>query len=140
MEKSYSSRCNITQQLDDLFFDIQLYYKYTAGYKLFLVDLKFSICDHLRNKVESKVMELVWPTLNKYLTVAGRQMRCPVMGEFLIKKLPFNGDFVQNIFLPVGDYMLNVTFLTSSMEFIWNGKFFVNIPAGKTIEDDRMGR
>lgn len=47
------------------------------------------------------------------------------------------------MFIPVGEYMVNVTATdatTEKEEFIWNAQFYIDIPAGKTIEDDRMGR
>lgn len=44
------------------------------------------------------------------------------------------------MFLPVDNYMLNITVFANENEKIWNGKFYFLIPEGKTIEDDRMGR
>lgn len=127
--------------MDDIFYRVQLYYKYRSGFKLFLVDVNTNICDYIREKSVSKIFDLIWPTLKQYITTSpGQDLRCPFIGKFSLNKWPANGGIVNNMFIPAGDYLLNNTFLTSSMEYIWNGKFFFNVPEGRTIEDDRMGR
>lgn len=139
MKKSFTAKCNLTQPLDDVTSHTQLYYKYRNGYQLFLVDIYLKACDYLRNKAGSKLMDIVWPTISQYLKT-DQNFTCPFVGRFDIVNMPVTGSFLNNMFVPVGDYMGNVTMTTSTNELIWNGKFYFNIPAGKTIEDDRMGR
>lgn len=141
MEKSFTSSCNITQKLDNILGYTQLYHKFRSGYKIFLIDVNINLCDYMKKKTESKIIDLVLPTLRKYLKFSpGQVLGCPFIGRFDINRLPINGALFNNMFIPVGDYMVNLTASTSSHEVIWNGKFFFNIPEGKTVEDDRMGR
>lgn len=120
---------------------VQLFYKYRTGYKLFLINVDIDACDYVRNKFVSKAMDLVWPTVKKHITTdPGQDFTCPFIGRVDFTNVPLNGALVNNTFVPVGDYMLNITSVTRSNEYIWNGRFYVNIPEGKTIKDDQMGR
>lgn len=79
------------------------------------------------------------PAIRPYLMI-GQEFLCPFIGQFDIVEMPITGEFVNNMFVPTGDYMINVTFNTNTTDLIWNGRFYFTIPEGKTIEDDRMGR
>lgn len=97
------------------------------------------MCDYLKNTTGSKIFDIVLPTMRKYLTIdPDKDLSCPFVGRFDIRNFPINGALLLNMFVPVGDYMVNLTSFTNN-EYIWNGRFFFNIPEGKTIEDDRMG-
>lgn len=115
-----------------------MYYKFRSGFKLFLVDVNINLCEYLNNKTSSKIIDIVFPTLKLYTKIE-QQWKCPFFGQFDINKLPLTGALLNNMFVPVGDYMLNLTATTASKELIWNGKFYFTIPEGTTIEDDRMG-
>lgn len=140
-DKSFTGVGIITEKLDNIHVHMQLYYKYRSGYKPFLVDMTTNLCEYLRKREMSKIFDIFLPIAKKYVkTGPGQELTCPYIGPISIVELPLNGSFVNTIFFPVGDYLVNVTYLTSSMEYIYNGKFYVTIPEGKTIEDDRMGR
>lgn len=98
-----------------------------------------NLCDYINSKAGSIFLDIVLPKVRNYITTTNG-LRCPFTGRFDIKKLPLTGNLFDNRFLPVGDYMANLTLTTSAKELLWNGKIYFNIPAGKTIEDDRMGR
>ncbi len=123
----------------------QLYYRYRKGYEIFLIDVNVNLCDYLNKKASQKLIDIVLPHMQKHLVFnTGRNLSCPFIGQFEIVKFPLSGSIFKMLFLPVGDYMVNLTVSFGSIEsldkFIWNGKVFFNVPAGKTIEDDRMGR
>lgn len=117
----------------------QLYYRFRNGYQIFLIDRIISICDYLNHKAESKIIDIVLPTLKKYVT-SPKNWTCPFQGRFDFEKLPINGALLNNMFLPTGSYMVNITAFVNENVELWNGKFYFIIPEGKTIEDDRMGR
>lgn len=98
-----------------------------------------SICDFLTNKTQSKIIDIVLPTMKHYFT-SPSNWTCPYQGRFDIAKLPLNGALLNNMFLPVGNYMVNLTVFAYENELVWSGKFYFIIPEGKTIEVDRMGR
>lgn len=125
--------------MDNVRTHTQLFYKFRNGFQSFLVDIHLNACDYLRNKATSKLFDIVLPTIKEYL-FTDQNFTCPFGGRFDIVNMPVTGDFLNNMFVPVGDYMANVTVNTNENELIWNGKFYFTIPAGKTIEDDRMGR
>lgn len=137
MQKSVTFYSKVIKRLDNVDLHVQLYY--TNGFQLFLIDLHTNVCDYANNNAASKFMDLFEPKIRKYL-ITDQKLVCPFIGRYHIVDLPANGDFLNNMFFPVGDYMINVTVNTNSNEFVVNVKLFVNIPAGKTIEDDRMGR
>lgn len=139
MEKSMTFHCKAIKLVDNIDLHVQLYYKYRNGFQMFLIDLHVNACDYLSKNTTSKIMETFWPKITKYL-ITDQEMVCPFIGRFDVVNLPVNGGFLNNMFLPVGDYMLNLTINTNSKEFLSNVKLFINIPAGKSIEDDRMGR
>lgn len=139
MQKSFTAFCNLTKSLDDVRTHTQLFYKYRNGYQLFLIDLRLHICEYLTNKTSSRLLDVVMPTISQYLVI-DQNFTCPFIGRFDVVNMPILGSFFNNMFVPVGDYMANVTFNTNKTELIWNGQFYFTIPAGKTIEDDRMGR
>lgn len=56
--------------MDDILGYTQLYHKFRTGYKIFLVDLRINICDNFRRKVGSKIIDMVLPTLRKYVTTS----------------------------------------------------------------------
>lgn len=82
---------------------------------------------------------MVLPTFKKYFS-SDQNLTCPYYGRFDIDKLPITGAIFNNMFLPVGNYMANVSVATNEKELVWEGRFYFVIPEGKTIEDDRMGR
>lgn len=57
--------------------------------------------------------------------------------------LPLTGDLFANNFIPVGQYVINITISTEINEkeekLIWTGKFYIEIPAGRSVDDDGMG-
>lgn len=141
MDKSFTSYCNITKKMDDVLGYSQLYHRFRSGYKLFLIDTNINLCDYMKNKTTSKIIDLVLPKLLPYWSGdVGQKLDCPFFGRMYIVNMPLNGAIFNNMFIPVGDYMLNLTATTSKGELIWNGRFYFTIPEGKTIEDDRMGR
>lgn len=131
--------CLITKPLDRIFGRTQLFHRFRSGYQIFLVDRQINACDYLKNKAVSKIIDIVLPKFQDYL-VSNETLGCPYQGRFDIDMLPLNGALMNNMFLPVGNYYVNLTVYTNETEFVWNGKFYFIIPEGKTIEDDRMGR
>lgn len=146
VQKSITSICFIKKRIDNAIGYAQLYHKFRSGYKLFLIDTNINLCDYVNNKIGSKIIDFVYPSILKHITTP-RRLRCPYYGQLNVENLPINGELFNNMFLPVGEYMVNLTATakivenkTEKEEFVWNGKFYFIIPAGKTIEDDRMGR
>lgn len=118
--------------MDDVIGYTQLYYKFRSGYKLFLVDVNINVCDYITNKTHSKIIELVLPTLRNYLKLdVGQFLECPFIGRLDVINFPLTSGLFNNMFIPVGDYMVNLTATTNEKEMIWNGKFYFNIPEGK---------
>lgn len=140
MQKSFSSRCFISKPLESILGHSQLFYKFRSGYQLFLVDRQVNACDYLLKKASSPIIDILLPTFKKYLT-SNVSLACPYQGRFDITGLPLSGGLFNNMFIPVGEYYLNLTvYANKNKDFIWNGKFFFVVPDGKTIEDTRMGR
>lgn len=139
MQKSYTSKCFFTKPIDRIFAHTQLYHRFRSGYQIFLIDRLINICDYFHNNAGSKIIDIAFPTLTKYIT-SPLPFKCPYYGHFDVVGLPLTGPLMNNLFLPVGNYMLNLTVFHNETELIWNGKYYFIIPEGKTIEDDRMGR
>lgn len=139
MQKSFTAPCLITKPLDNIFGHTQLYHRFRSGYQVFLVDRIISVCDYLSNKTKSPIIDIALPSMLPYFT-SPTNWTCPFQGRLDVAALPLNGALLNNMFLPVGNYMLNITVFANENEKIWNGKFYFLIPEGKTIEDDRMGR
>lgn len=131
--------CFITKPIDRILGHTQLYHRFRSGYQIFLIDRIINVCEYLRHKTISKIIDLVLPKLKDYIT-SNVTLSCPYYGRFDLEKLPLVGGTFDNMFLPVGNYFLNLTVFGNEKDFIWNGKFYFIIPEGKTIEDDRMGR
>lgn len=137
LQKSVTINSFVTKVIETVTGHVQLYYKFRNGYKLFLVNVKTDMCDYTSGKAPSKLMDYIMPAVNKYSV---RNLTCPYSGWIRIKELPINGAIFDYVFLPVGNYMLNLTLFTAGNHYMWNSKFYFIIPEGKTIEDDRMGR
>lgn len=60
------------------------------------------------------------------------------MESFVIENMPIDMSIVDNLYIPIGNYMLNIT-LSMQNELIVSGEFYFTLPDGKTIDDDRMG-
>lgn len=137
LQKSFTINSFVTKEIRNVIGHVQLYYKFRSGYKMFLVDIKTDMCAYVSGKVQSKLMDYIMPVVNKY---SFRKLVCPYSGWIRVKDMPVNGSIFDYVFLPVGNYLLNLTLLTTGDEYMWNAKFFFIIPDGKTIEDTRMGR
>lgn len=125
--------------MDDVVGYTKLYYKFRNGYQLFLIDINVNVCDYIKKKIGSKLIDIVLPKIRQYL-VLGQELTCPYKGQLDVKNLPLNGGLLENMFAPAWSYMVDLTANTSTNELIWNAKVYFVIPEGKTIEDDRMGR
>lgn len=85
-------------------------------------------------------MDIVLPTFQNYVA-DNVTFNCPYHGRFDIDGLPLNGGaLLNNMFVPVGNYYVNLTVFANERDFVWKGQFYFIIPEGKTIEDDHMGR
>lgn len=115
-----------------------MYYRYRAGYKKFLIDLNIDVCAYHKNETDSAVMNLIRDTFVKFSTNVLQP--CPIKGNLSIKALPLTAALVNNLFVPAGEYKLVIdTKVNKNKEFGINLAFYVKVPAGRTIEDDRMG-
>lgn len=139
LTKSLSVKCFFTPTIKDAIGAIQLYYKYRNGYQLFLIDRQINLCDYFNKKIKSLIIDMVWPHFQQYF-LTDQNFTCPFYGRLDINNMPLTPQLFNNMFVPAGSYMANTSALTANNEIIWNGKFYFNIPEGKTIEDDRMGR
>lgn len=140
LTKSISAFAYIKKPLDDVNFNLKLFYKFRTGYKMFLADTTINLCDYLKNITGSKVLDILLPKFLPYLTSPTGTLSCPLYGGHNVTKMPISGETFNNMFIPVGDYMLNMSTTTAKNELIWNVNFYFTIPEGKTAEDDRMGR
>lgn len=137
LQKKFAIKSFVTKVIDNVVGHVQLYYRFRTGYKFFLVDIKTDMCAYMNGEVQSKLMDFIMPVVNKHTL---RNFTCPYSGIISVKDMPLNGAMFDYVFLPVGNYLLNVTLLTTGNVYMWNAKFYFIIPEGKTIEDDRMGR
>lgn len=115
---------------------VTLYYRYRAGYKKFLIDVNADFCAYHDNKMGSGVLDLIREQFKEYSTDLWHP--CPyVPGNLSISDLPLTASLVNNLFVPAGDYKLIVDTRIGE-ERIMIMIFFV-VPAGRTLEDDKMG-
>lgn len=136
LKKAFTLKFNIIKPNTSLKIRYQLFYRYRNGFQKFLVDITDDYCDYMTGgNLKSKVLDLLKPGIEKYCNVI---LTCPYIGPFSIEKLPVDGEMFGNPFLPAGDYYLNIS--TFNTQLMFSGQFYFNIPAGKTIEDDSMGR
>lgn len=85
------------------------------------------------------VRDMVLPKIKSYF-VFGQELICPFKGQFGIKYSMVNCGLLNNLFVLVGSYVVDITENLSKNELIGNVKIYFVIPEGKTIGDDRMGR
>lgn len=135
LQKSLTISAFAIKTINELTGRLQLFYKYRLGYKQFLIDVTSNVCDYIDGKAGSKVMDFIMPVVQKYV---GRKFTCPYSGTFNVKNMPLNWEIFDNVFLPTGSFMMNIT-LTVGSSFLWNCKIYFNVPEVKTAEDDRMG-
>lgn len=63
---------------------------------------------------------------------------CPVAANYHLTDLPIDGRLLPGIFLPSGEYYCTVE-LRSNETKVVSVKAYFEVPAGKNLEDDRMG-
>lgn len=132
--------CLISKRIDLAVAHTQLYYRFRSGYQLFLIDRMVDLCGYINNKTTSKIIDMVLPTFKRYFT-SNVTLACPYQGRFDLVRLPLTGGLLNNMFIPVGSYYVNITvFANKKKDLFWSGQFYFIIPEGTTIEDDRMGR
>ncbi|KAJ6633327.1 Sphingosine kinase 2 [Pseudolycoriella hygida] len=140
LKKSLTVSSYVIKPVTDIIGYCQLYYRFRAGYKLFLINLDINLCDYFNKKAPSKILDIVMPVVNKHLR-RNRPVTCPEsVGRLEFKNIPVNSELFKFVFLPTGHYMLNLTGTTKEGDLLWNGKFYFDVPDGKTIDADRMGR
>ena len=135
MQKSLTAISVAVKTLENVIARFKLYYKFTSGYKPLLIDVTTNACDFTSGKVKSKMMDYVMPALIRY---SNTNFKCPFFGPVIVKNMPINMGIFDYVFIPAGNYMLNIT-LTVKDELVWRGKFYFILPEGKTADDDRMG-
>lgn len=118
LQKSYTSFCFVRKAVDNIIAYVQLY----NGEKLFWVDIHINLCEYIKNKVGIRILDIAFPKLKEYAT-SDQDLTCPYYGR-LNFHFPLTGALFENNFLPVGNYMANVTLTTSTKELIWNNKFY----------------
>lgn len=137
--KQLTWTCNLIKRADDLNTRVTLYYRYRSGYKQFLVDVNIDHCEYHRNHIGSAVLELVHENFKNYTTNIWRP--CPFLpGNLSVINLPLTSSLVNNLFVPAGDYKLVIDARVddAKLSFLLITLFF-NVPAGRTLEDDKMG-
>lgn len=122
---------------------LQVYHRYRLGYNLFLLDMHVNLCDWLNGTVNSKLLDIAMPILKNYLYTPQSNISCPYGGRFAILSLPLTSDLFANNFLPTGQYIVNFTMTTKMFKIeklLWYVKVYFEVPQGKTIEDEGLGR
>lgn len=129
----------MTKQIDIVNQQVTLYYRYRAGYKVFLIDINIDLCSYYTKQLDSALMNLIREEVKKYSTNMIRP--CPfTVGNLSVTNLPLTSSLLNNMFVPAGDYKLVITTkLNKEQVLAASITFYVNVPAGRTIEDDRMG-
>lgn len=136
--KQLTWTCNLIKQVDVLNIRVTLYYRYRSGYKQFLIDVNVDHCAYHGSHIGSAVLELIHENFKNYTTNVWHP--CPFLpGNLSVNNLPLTPSLVKNLFLPAGDYklVLNASGV-EELPLVWLA-LFINIPAGRTLEDDRMG-
>lgn len=84
-------------------------------------------------------MDLIHEKFKEYTT--NLWSPCPFMPSNLsVINLPLTASLVKNIFVPAGDYKLVIdTLIDKEMRSISLLTIYINVPAGRILEDDRMG-
>lgn len=140
MQKVLNLRMDMPKTVDNMTARIQLLYKFRNGYVPLLIDVTTSVCDYLngkREEVHTKVLGFILDAMQPYVN---RSPACPYVGRFDITDMPVNMAVLNYVFLPAGNYILNLTVSDGIKDdYIWNGKIYFILPEGKTAEDDRMG-
>lgn len=137
--KQLTWTCDLAKKVDVLMAQITLYYRYRSGYKQFLIDVNIDHCAYHRNVLGSATLDLVQDIFKNYTTNIWQS--CPLLpGNVSVNNLPLIASLVQNIFVPAGDYKLTVNSrVNKEKTSILLLSIFLNIPAGRTLEDDKMG-
>lgn len=63
---------------------------------------------------------------------------CPIPANYSFSNMPIDGQLFPSVFVPSGQYYVSVEVLTNNVRVVLV-KVYFEIPAGRTIEDDRMG-
>lgn len=139
--KQLTWTCDLTKKVDMVNVQVTLFYRYRAGYKQFLIDVNVDHCAYHRNQIGSALIELVHEVLKNHTSNIWHP--CPFLpGNVSITNLPLTPSLVKNLFVPAGDYKLTLnTKVNSENGFVslLLMKIFINVPAGRTLEDDNMG-
>lgn len=116
-----------------------LFYRYRAGYKKFLIDVQTDYCAYLNNTVGSALIDLIIDGYKKHATNLWHP--CPFLpGNVSVTDLPLTASLVNNLFVPAGDYKLVIDIRFGEERSVGTLlTIFVVVPAGLTLEDDKMG-
>ncbi len=142
--KQLSWTCHLIKSADIVNVLVVLYYRYRAGYKKFLIDVNSDFCAYHDGHIGSKILDLVADIFKKYTTNLWDP--CPYHRgmNLSLTNLPLTSALVQKIFVPAGEYKLIVETKVGDknqalLATFTKLAFFITIPAGRTMEDDKMG-
>lgn len=138
--KQLNWKCNLIQSGDMIKVLVKLYYRFRTGYKQFLIDVSTDYCAYHYDLMGSAVLDLVAGVLKNYSTNLCQP--CPVIvgTNMSVTNLPLTSSLVQKIFVPAGEYKLVIEIRAGDKQTSMSRiSLFITVPAGRTLEDDRMG-
>lgn len=132
--------CNLIKTDDVVKVLVKLYYRYRAGYKQFLINVISDYCAYHDNQMGSAILDLVKETVKNNSKNLWQPCPFRVGTDVALINLPLTSSLVQNLFVPAGDYKLIVEIRVGDEQTsLSKMTLFITVPAGRTIEDDRMG-
>ncbi|XP_037026221.1 uncharacterized protein LOC119067394 [Bradysia coprophila] len=113
-----------------------LHYHFTGGYRQFAINIRSDWCKFMDGTDKSILLDVFLKYIDGY---ANFNRKCPLNGNYSVENLPMNAQLFGGQFLPAGNYYYQTIINVNGDHGItWRAYF--NIPAGRTILDDAMGR
>lgn len=114
---------------------LQLYYRFTGGFRKFLLDREEDICKYLNGSHSEILLNRLMPNMQYAMEI---NAVCPMTDQIMINDLVLGLYLFDNVFLPAGDYYIYLDVHTKDYLII-STKFYFNIPDGKSVIDYAMG-
>lgn len=135
LTKSATIGCTLKRPAETFLGKAQLYYRFTGGYKIFLLNREEDLCRYLSGDGSQLFLNFVIPNMAHSLEI---NAKCPMTDRILVNDLVLGLYLFNNQFIPAGDYYIILDVHAEDYP-IMSATFYFNVPDGKSIIDYSMG-
>lgn len=133
-DKTATVGCNVIKPINLVHTKVTMFYRFTSGYRKFLIDLDLEFCKFMDGSLTSAFMDVTMKVIKMYSNL---DHPCPYIGNHSIVNMPLNSAIFGHQFVPAGQYLIDVNVQSNGTTVVFV-KFYFDIPTG-TSEDDQMG-